>query len=237
MKSALGHGQNDAVAASDLAALDRLMGSRFTCRAYQSEPLAEEVIRSITDLARRSASWCNVQPWQLVITSGESTERFRQALMAHAASHTDIDSDLEFPPGYDGVYGQRRREAGLALYNALGITREDKERQASQSFENFRLFGAPHVAILTIPAALGPYAAVDAGGFIASFLLAARAHGVATAPQAALARHAGFIRRYLAIEEGQHMVCAISFGYADTAHPANGFRTTRAPVEEFVRLA
>lgn len=226
-----------AKAARDLEGLERLMAARFTCRAYRPETVPSDLIRAIAGLARRSASWCNVQPWQLVVTSGETTERFRQALTSHAATHTEVDSDLPFPPGYQGVYGQRRREAGLALYDTLGITREDSERRASQSFENFRLFGAPHVAILTIPDALGTYAAVDAGGFIASFLLAAQAHGVATTPQAALARHAGFIRRHFGIDEGQRMVCAISFGYADQAHPVNGFRTTRAAVDDFLRLA
>lgn len=227
----------DAVLSPDLKAFDRLSAGRFTCRAYVPSPVPDELIRSIIDMARRSASWCNVQPWQLVITSADSTERFREALGAHAASHTEVDADLAFPPGYEGVYGQRRREAGLALYEALGITRDDQERRASQSFENFRFFGAPHVAIVTIPQELGVYAAVDAGGFVASFLLSAHAHGVAATPQAALARHAGFVRRYLDIPANQRMVCGISFGYADTDHPVNRFRTSRAPVDELVRFA
>lgn len=221
----------------DLEAFDRLSAGRFTCRSYLPSAVPDDVIRSIVDMARRSASWCNVQPWQLVITSAESTERFRAALAAHAASQPGVDSDLAFPPGYEGVYGQRRREAGLALYKALGITRDDHERRASQSFENFRFFGAPHVAILTIPQELGVYAAVDAGGFVASFLLAARAHGIATTPQAALARHAGFVRQHLGIPDTQRMVCGISFGHADTDHPVNRFRTHRAPVDELVRFA
>lgn len=225
-----------AAVSSDLAAFDRLSAGRFTCRAYQPSPVPRELIRSIIDMARRSASWCNVQPWQLVITSAEHTDGFRDALQAHAAGHSDVDADIAFPPGYDGVYGERRREAGLALYKALGITRDDHERRTSQSAENFRFFGAPHVAILTIPQALGVYAAVDAGGFVASFLLSAHAHGVATTPQAALARHAGFVRRHLGIPDDQRMVCGISFGYADTDHPVNRFRTNRAPVDELVRF-
>jgi nitroreductase len=195
-----------------------------------------EVILSIVNMAKRSASWCNVQPWQLVITSEERTGGFRDALQEHAKSHPEIDADIAFPPGYDGIYGQRRRESGLALYKALGINRDDHERRASQSAENFRFFGAPHVAILSIPCELGVYAAVDAGGFVASFLLSAHAHGVATTPQAALARYAGFVRQYLDIPDGQHMVCGISFGYAETAHPVNQFRTSRASLDELVRF-
>jgi hypothetical protein len=30
------------------------------------------------------------------------------------------------------------------------------------------------------------------------------------------------------------VLCAISFGFADTDHPANSFRTQRADLDEFV---
>lgn len=220
----------------DIDAFDRLSASRFTCRAYRPSAVPNDVIHSMVNMARRSASWCNVQPWQLVIASQDSTQNFREALMARANSHDQVDADIDFPRGYEGIHAQRRREAGLALHQALGIARADHARRASQSFENFRLFGAPHVAILTIPAELGVYAAVDAGGFVASFLLSAHAHGVATTPQAALAQHARFVRAHFGIADDQHMVCGISFGYADTEHPVNRFRTSRASVDEFTRF-
>ncbi|MBU9606760.1 nitroreductase family protein [Burkholderia multivorans] len=222
----------------ELVALDRLTSGRSTCRAYRHTALDPELIRSIVGMAGRSASWCNVQPWQLVVTeTPESTERFRQALMQRVADHPDNESDLPFPPSYEGIYRERRRGAGLALYSALGIGPKDSERSAEQALRNFRLFDAPHVAIVTVPAELGPYALVDAGGFVSSFLIAAYAHGVATTPQGALARHARFVREYFGIPDTQHMICGISFGYAEDAHPVNQFRTTRAAVDDLLRFA
>ncbi|MBR7890685.1 nitroreductase family protein [Burkholderia multivorans] len=222
----------------ELVALDRLTSGRSTCRAYRHTALDRELIRSIVGMAGRSASWCNVQPWQLVVTeTPESTERFRQALMQRVAAHPDNESDLPFPPSYEGIYRERRRGAGLALYSALGIGPKDSERSAEQALRNFRLFDAPHVAIVTVPAELGPYALVDAGGFVSSFLIAAYAHGVATTPQGALARHARFVREYFGIPDTQHMICGISFGYVEDAHPVNQFRTTRAAVDDLLRFA
>ncbi|MEK2606969.1 nitroreductase family protein [Burkholderia arboris] len=222
----------------ELAALDRLTSGRSTCRAYRHQALDLELIRSIVGMAGRSASWCNVQPWQLVITeTPESTERFRQALMQRVNDHPENESDLPFPPSYEGIYRERRRGAGIALYSSLGIGPKDSERSAEQAFRNFRMFDAPHVAIITVPAELGPYALVDAGGFVSSFLIAAYAHGVATTPQGALARHAHFVRKYFGIPDTQHMICGISFGYAEDAHPVNQFRTTRADVDDLVRFA
>jgi len=224
-------------AGDDVQTLHRLMHARFSCRAYLPTQVALPTIRSILDVARASASWCNVQPWdELVIASGARTEAFRQALAAHARAHPEGDSDIPFPEAYRGVYQERRRSAGYQLYAALGIAREDHARRAQQAFENFHLFGAPHVAIVTVPQALGPYGAVDAGGFVCAFMLAAQAHGVATTAQAALALHAGFIRRWFDIADDRAMVCAIAFGYADRQHPANSYRTERAPVDTLARF-
>lgn len=216
--------------------LEHLMQERFTCRAYRTDSVPDYVIRDIVTVAAQTASWCNVQPWHLTVTSAETMKAFRDALVEHATQNQEVDSDIPFPEEYCGVYAERRRETGYRLYNALGIEREDREGRAKQGFENFRMFGAPHVAILTIPTELGPYAAVDCGGFINSFLLAAHAHGIATTPQAAIAKYAGFVRRFFGIGNERQMVCAISFGYADAEHPVNQFRTSRASIDEVMDI-
>lgn len=231
------HAQSTSSAsATDLEALRRLTSGRFTCRAYLPKPVPNEVIESIVEIAGKTASWCNTQPWHLLVASAQTTERFRAALMEHAAQTSGIDPDLPFPEEYRGAFAERRRDAGYRLYETLGIERGDKDRRAAQSFENFRLFGAPHVAIVTMPAELGPYAAVDCGAFIGAFLLAAHAHGVSTSPQAALAQHAKFIRAHFGIGDERLMVCGISFGYAQADHPVNGFRTGRAPQDQLMRI-
>ncbi|MFT4193170.1 nitroreductase [Ottowia sp.] len=221
---------------ADVDALRRLVFGRATCRAYLPEPVPEDVIRGIVDVARGTASWCNTQPWDLVVTSGERTERFREALMDQVRRHPEPQTDFPFPDGYQGVCLERRRRSGLQLQEALGIGRGDKDRRDAQSFENFRLFGAPHVAIVTVPQALGTYGAVDAGGFVCAFLLSAQAHGVATTPQAALAMQSRFIRAYFGMPDDRRVVCGISFGYADQAHPVNGYRTERAGVDDILHL-
>src|SRR5690606_22640415 len=102
----------------------------------------------------------NAQPWQVVITRGAATERFRAAMLAPAGPD-EPGPDFEWPIEYQGVYQERRRDCGLALYEAVGVPRGDREASARQGRENFRLFGAPHVAIITSEEKLATYGAVD----------------------------------------------------------------------------
>ncbi|KUP94293.1 nitroreductase [Tritonibacter horizontis] len=220
------------MANSALNELDHLLSTRHSCRGFKPDPVPRAVITQILEAARKVPSWCNAQPWQLTLTSGAETDRLRQAL-SEAALTDSHQPDLAFPTGYSGPYQARRRSCGWALYEAVGVQRGDRAGSARQMMENFTLFGAPHCAILSSPAELGPYGAMDCGGFVTAFSLAAQALGVATIPQAAVASYAPMLHDLFDIPQDRLILCAISFGYEDEAHPANGFRTSRAEPEEF----
>ena len=216
-------------------ALERLLRERWSCRGFLERQVPRETIERLLLMAQRTPSWCNTQPWQVVLTSGEATRRLAAALHEHAAAGLADAPDIPFPPGYAGVYRDRRRVCGYQLYGALGIERGDRERTAAQAHENFRFFGAPHFALITTDRALGPYGSLDCGGYVSTFLLAAQSLGLGAIPQAAVAAHSPWLRDYLGLSDDRSVVCGISFGYADPAHPANGFRTERAALGEAVQ--
>jgi len=215
--------------------LEQIVAARYSCRKYQQRQVPAEIIESILQLAQKTPSWCNTQPWQVLLLSGKATEAFRDKLYAHASMGLPINPDFAFPSRYDGIYRERRKVCGVQLYQALGIGREDKAAAAEQSLENFRLFGAPHVALVTTEAELGVYGAVDCGLYVSNFMLAAGSLGVATIAQAALASYPDFIRGHFGLPAERKMVCGISFGFADETHPINGYRTARAGVLESVQ--
>lgn len=217
----------------DMAGLEQLARQRWSCRAFLQQPVPRPLIEQILATAQTSASWCNTQPWQLELLSGTETDRFRSALLAHAADGGARALDIP-EPEYRGVYQQRRQKAGWQLYEAVGIRRGDREASARQSRQNLHLFGAPHVLIVSTDAALGPYGLMACGAWVQMFMLAATAAGIASIAQAAIARYSGFVRSWFSLADDRQVVCAISFGYADTRHPANGFRTDRAALDEVV---
>ena len=215
--------------------LETLLRNRHSCRAFLPDPIPDEVIERIVSTAGRVPSWCNAQPWHVHVTKPSETDRLRDALYAHA-HETGHGSDIEFPTQYAGPYKARRSECGWALYDSLGIQKGDRAGSTAQMMENFRFFGAPHMALITTEADLGPYGVLDCGAFVTAFTLAAEALGVASIPQAAIASYSGFIRDWFELPDNRQTVCAISFGRADTAHPANAFRTTRADLAEILSI-
>jgi nitroreductase len=211
--------------------VSRLMAQRYSCRGYLAEAVPRATILRILSMAQRAPSWGNVQPWEVLITSQTGTERFRTALTEHAARGSG-EPDLPFPREYRQRYMDRRRAAALKLFDSVGAV--TRGQSAKQIGENFRLYGAPHVAIVTTDVDLGVYGAIDCGVYIASFVLAARSVGVSCIAQAAIARYSAFVRAHFGIADDRLVVCGISFGYEDAHHPANGFRTSRLPIEDVV---
>lgn len=214
--------------------IESILQERYSCRAYLARQVPQGIIQSILNKAQRSASWCNVQPWEVLILGGEATRRFGEAYYEHVQSHPPTP-DFPWPERYEGVYQQRRRECGFALYNTLGIKKEDREATQRQMLENYRFFGAPHLALITTPKKLGVYGAVDCGIYVANFMALAHSNGLATIAQAAVASHADFVRKYFNLPEDRLLVCGIAFGYEDTSQKINQYRTTRDSIEHVVR--
>ncbi|RDK05868.1 nitroreductase [Cupriavidus lacunae] len=213
--------------------MERLHLERHSCRGFLAERIPAEVQEKMFGLAQRTASWCNSQPWQVIVTNGQATERFRAALQ-RALRDQPAAPDFAWPREYRGVYQERRRACGLALYESVGVKKGDREASARQAAENYRLFGAPHVAIVTTDEALGVYGAIDCGAYVANLMLVARSLGIACVAQAALASHPEAIRQHFGLSANRLVVCGLSFGYEDSQHNANGFRTSRSPLSEAV---
>lgn len=210
-----------------------LMARRWSCREFVPDPLDEDLLERLFDTARRTASWCNTQAWQVHLLSGDATEWFGKELLAHVLSGAPGVADLPIPTEYTGVYADRRREAGYALYASLGIERSDRAGRGEQMLKNFTFFGAPHVAIITTDREQGTYGAIDCGGFVANLMNAALDLGIGSIAQGAIAMHSDKVRELLQLPDDRLVVCAVSFG-RPAEHPVNQFRTSRAGLADMV---
>lgn len=221
--------------AAGLKTLEHLVTQRWSCRAFLPDPVPHQQIATLLELAQQAPSWCNTQPWEVYLTEGAATDRFREGLLAHAtAEGPHPRPDIPMPAEYTGVHLQRRREAGWQLYEAVGVARGDRQSSARQALKNFELFGAPHAAVITVDASQGSYGVLDTGIYVANFLLAAASLGLGAIPQAALATYSPFVRDFFGVPEDRSVLLGISFGWPDRDDPANSYRTRRATLDEVV---
>ena len=214
--------------------ISRLLATRYSCRAYEEREVPRRLQEEIFTEAQKAASWCNSQPWQVTVVSGNKIKELGNLLFAAAERGEPSEPDLPFPAAYEGVYLARRRECGFGLYEAVGIQRGDRAASARQMLQNFRMFGAPHVAILTTDAQRGVYGAGDVGGYLQTLMLVMQSRGLSCIPQAALANYSALVKSFLGIPAERKMVCGLSFGYGVEQEPVNQFRTSRATLDEVV---
>jgi nitroreductase len=116
------------------------------------------------------------------------------------------------------------------LYGLLGIERGQKDKMHAQHQRNFRFFDAPVGLIFTMDRSLGRGSLLDYGMFLQNVMLAARAQGLHTCPQAAWNDYHSIVLPHIGAGAGEMMVCGMSLGYADRDARVNGFYTPRDPI-------
>jgi len=209
---------------------------RYSCRAYLDRPVAREQVEKILDTARWSPSGANIQPWQVAVVQGATQARLSERFLAAMAAGEKAAPDYQYyPKEWVEPYKSRRFQCGMALYEALQIERDDKERRLQAWQDNYRFFGAPLALFFFIDSTLETGAWLDMGMFIQNVMLAAREQGLESCPQASVADYPGLVRDLLGIPDDKLLLCGMSMGYPDTDHPVNNYRTDRDPVEHFTR--
>ncbi|NWK95801.1 hypothetical protein DM806_08945 [Sphingobium lactosutens] len=88
--------------------------------------------------------------------------------------------------------------------------------------------------IVTSPRDLGTYGAIGSGLYLGTLLIAAQSLGLGIIPQAALANYAPLMSAHFGIPEDRLIILGASFGFVNESHPANGFRSRRAGLDEIV---
>ena len=227
---------------ADPASVELAIQSRFSCRAFDRQrEVPRETIERIFDTARRAPSGTNTQPWKVYVLQGASRDALSdQVCAAHDAVYANPALAAEYreefdyyPTKWESPYIDRRRENGWSLYGLLGIAKGEKDKMHAQHQRNYRFFDAPVGLMFTIGRVLGRGSLMDYGMFLQNIMVAARAHGLHTCPQAAWNGYARIIASHIGAGDDELLLCGMSLGYALTEEPVNSFQTPREPVAGF----
>jgi nitroreductase len=207
---------------------------RKSTRAYLDKPVARATVESILDAARWAPSGVDCQPWQVAVVTNATKTRISEALLAARVAKQPENPDYAYyPKEWNEPYKSRRKATGLALYQALNISKTDDSARLKAWNNNYYFFGAPVGLLFFVDRSLSQGAWVDMGMFIENVMLAARGQGLDTCPQASLAEYPDIVRGILIIPATRALVCGMALGYADTSAAVNNYRTERESVSAF----
>ena len=207
---------------------------RRTTRGFLGAEVPKETLLEIVELARLAPSNSNTQPWHIAVASGETRQILEAAVLEEVTN--GMKPHPQWPPGgmgLQGDYKQRQYDCADRYYRSVGITRADTEARQELLALNWKFFGAPHAAFISMPAYMHRAHACDLGIFLQTLMLLMTERGIASCPQGALAAFPDVVKRHVSIPEENAILVGLSFGYADEEARINSAKMPREPLDSF----
>ena len=217
--------------------IEQILQQRSSCRSFSKQAVDSELLQKIFSAAQQSPSNCNVQPWQVLVVSGKKKDELKNKLIQNVMQQQKPNSDFNWNVAYTGEHRDRQFGSANALYTAMDIGREEKQKRQMAMLRNWAFFDAPHVAIFTLDKYLDIMGAVDMGIYAQTLSLLLQEKGISSCMQGALGQFPGPIRDMFELPEERGILFGMSFGYADEEADVNKARTDRAELGESVIFA
>ena len=213
---------------------------RISTREFLPDPVDERLVREVLEAARWSPSGGNLQPWRVIVVTGDERDaviRIAQTELAAAGMGLEPKDDRPiYPPNLWEPYRTRRYKLGEDMYAKLQIPRTDRDARLARWGKNYEFFGAPVGLFFVIDERLGHAQWAHLGMFIVCLALAATERGLATCMQEAWSAVRAPLKAHFALPEHDMIYCGMSLGWGDDSAPVNQLRSDRVPVEEFATL-
>ena len=212
---------------------DVLLGRR-SIRGYKPDPVPKALIKEILQLAMRSPSSMNTQPWNFTVVTGETLDRIRAGNTERNLAGVPHSREFRIGRAFEGVHRERQVGVAKQLFAAMGIAREDKEGRQDWVLRGFRQFDAPVCIIITYDRELAdsddtPF---DCGAVTTALVNAAWSRGLGAVINSQGIMQSPVVREHANIPEGQVIMKAVAMGWPDDSFPANAVVSERKSVDE-----
>ena len=93
---------------------NELMKQRHNSRYFQSKEIPEEVLKQIISTSLKAPSWCNAQPWNIYVASGNTLSEIRKTWISKNSQKIKGYADMN--PGHRTDYSERGQKLTAILY-------------------------------------------------------------------------------------------------------------------------
>jgi len=205
--------------------------SRKSIRGYKPDQVPKEILKEILEIASRSPSAKNAQPWEITVVAGEVLEQIKRGNLEMLASGAIPNPDVPYKD-FHGVYKGRQVALAIQLLELMGIDRKDRDKRAAWNQRGLRFFDAPAAIILTADISLDESATqFDLGIITHAICLAALNYGLGTCINWQAIMYPEVVRRFTGIPKSKRITMSIAIGYPNWDFPANKLESKREPVE------
>ena len=208
--------------------------ARRSIRAFTSEPIDNQIIANLLALAARSPSGGNLQPWKIYVVNNQSMKKFIE--FQGNWDQPEIPGYEIYPSDLKEPYRTSRYQLGEAMYELLGIPREDKDARFQQVLRNFEFFGAPAAIFCFVDKQMGPPQWSDLGMFLQTFMLLAQEAGIDTCAQEAWAMKNDSVSEFVGSDKSDILFCGLALGYKDEDAVINQLSSERRQIEQWAKF-
>ncbi len=214
--------------------------TRKSIRKFTEEPVSDETLKAILEIASRSPSAENTQPWEFFILQGEVLDKIKSAVVAKIQAGEMPPQEMshlhvERPKG--SLFRKRQVDIAKQLFGLMSIAREDTQKRMEWILRGFCYFGAPQAIVVAVDNCIPVHGgAFDVGGLSQTICLTALAYGLSTCIENQGVTYADVIRKYVGIPDTHRLMIAIAIGYADCEFPANRVESEREPIDNIIHF-
>jgi nitroreductase len=207
--------------------LENAITARRSTRLFlRDRPVPRELVDEALELAIHAPSNSNIQPWHLVLASGNARDRLVAALLEEAVSKPPK------VPTLPAHFAHMRSDLGASVYGSMGIARDDVDARRAAVLRNWEFFGAPLAGIVCMHRDLDYVDSLGVGMFLQTFVLALTARGLGTCVQVSIAGYPETIREQLGLDEDMRILCGVAIGYSDPDFGGNKLRVPRNAIAD-----
>ncbi|MDC0432263.1 nitroreductase [Hyphomicrobiales bacterium] len=217
---------------------DDVIKGRRSIRGYKPKPVSKKVLEEVLELAVRSPSSMNTQPWHFHIVTGDVLDNIRRENTEKNISGVAPSREIRSPLGYEGVHRERQVEVAIQLFKEMGIKREDKESRQDWILRGFRQFDAPVAVIVTFDSNLkdDDISKFDCGAVVNGLVNAGWSKGLGAVINSQGIMQSPVVRHYANIPENETIMICVAMGYPDHTFPANRVISKRRSVSEVAKF-
>ncbi len=208
------------------------MKTRSSVRSFLDEPIQRNTIEAVIKNASRAPSALNLQPWELHVVMGSERKRLSKKLLKSYK-----ERGITCGPGTTKPLPEKFISRARKCADDMSplIKRMGQEFKTFVNEGSLEFYGAPCVVLIFLDESFPPERMLDAGSFIAHFVLVSHVMGLGSCPIGLTSSYSDEIRDFLNVPDSKKLVMSIAVGKPDLTQAINEFRTERADIDEFVR--